>query len=151
MQLCESALHLCSPFDGLIQERCNSIANAMQLCLSCTNPSLCSYFSFQCHFQWNNPDKIFVTGCTAIFHFDNVKCTQWRIFHQHDGLPFLECMAVLSNQFSLVELFIWICRHVKNGDYKNCVCFISTLRFFFTCMTAYIRRYLTLGIATKIR
>ena len=27
--------------DGLMQERCNSIANALELHLSCTNPSLC--------------------------------------------------------------------------------------------------------------
>ena len=28
-------------FDGLVQERPNSIANALELCLSCTNPSIC--------------------------------------------------------------------------------------------------------------
>ena len=34
--------------DGLVQERCNSIANALELCLPCTNPSiLCSH----CHCQ----------------------------------------------------------------------------------------------------
>ena len=27
--------------DGLVQERCNSIANALEFCLSCTNPSTC--------------------------------------------------------------------------------------------------------------
>ena len=27
-------------FDGLMQERCNSIANALELHLSCTNPSI---------------------------------------------------------------------------------------------------------------
>ena len=27
--------------DGFVQERCNSIANALELRLSCTNPSLC--------------------------------------------------------------------------------------------------------------
>ena len=27
--------------DGLMQERCNSIANALELRLSCTNPSIC--------------------------------------------------------------------------------------------------------------
>ena len=27
--------------DGLVQERRNSIANALELCLSCTNPSIC--------------------------------------------------------------------------------------------------------------
>ena len=26
--------------DGLVQERRNSIANALELCLSCTNPSI---------------------------------------------------------------------------------------------------------------
>ena len=28
-------------FDGLVQERRNSIANALELRLSCTNPSIC--------------------------------------------------------------------------------------------------------------
>ena len=28
-------------FDGLVQERHNSIANALELCLSCSNPSNC--------------------------------------------------------------------------------------------------------------
>ena len=28
--------------DGLVQERCNSIANALELRLSCTNPSICA-------------------------------------------------------------------------------------------------------------
>ena len=30
-------------FDGLVQERCNSSALAMALCLSCTNPSICPH------------------------------------------------------------------------------------------------------------
>ena len=29
--------------NGLVQERCNSIANALELHLSCTNPSICSH------------------------------------------------------------------------------------------------------------
>ena len=29
--------------NGLVQERCNSIANTLELCLSCTNPSISSY------------------------------------------------------------------------------------------------------------
>ena len=32
------------PIDGLVQERCISIANALELHLSCTNPSIWSYF-----------------------------------------------------------------------------------------------------------
>ena len=27
--------------DGLVQERLNSLANALELCLSCTNPLMC--------------------------------------------------------------------------------------------------------------
>ena len=27
-------------FDGVVQEKCNSIANAVELSLSCTNPSI---------------------------------------------------------------------------------------------------------------
>ena len=35
-------------FHGLVHERCNSIANALELCLSCTNPSICSHI----HILW---------------------------------------------------------------------------------------------------
>ena len=31
----------CLDIDGLVQERCNSIVNALELHLSCTNPSIC--------------------------------------------------------------------------------------------------------------
>ena len=33
--------HVCIYFDGLVQERRNAIANALELRLSCTNPSIC--------------------------------------------------------------------------------------------------------------
>ena len=36
--------------DGLVQERCNSIANALELSLSCTNPLICVTW-----FQWVKP------------------------------------------------------------------------------------------------
>ena len=39
-KLCECSL-LLQHIDGLMQERRNSIANALELCLSCTNPSTC--------------------------------------------------------------------------------------------------------------
>ena len=29
--------------DGVVQERCNSIANAVELRLSCNNPSICQH------------------------------------------------------------------------------------------------------------
>ena len=33
-------VHICIYIDGLVQERRNSIANALELCLSCTNLSI---------------------------------------------------------------------------------------------------------------
>ena len=35
-------------FDGLVQERLNSIADALELRLSCTNPSIYTLFLFMC-------------------------------------------------------------------------------------------------------
>ena len=40
----DSLIPLCPHIDGLVQERCNSIANALELHLSCTNPLMLSYF-----------------------------------------------------------------------------------------------------------
>ena len=37
----DSCYHVVQPgIDGLVQEKCNSIANALELRLSCTNPSI---------------------------------------------------------------------------------------------------------------
>ena len=35
-------------FDGLVQERCNSSALAMELCLACTNPSIYAHEKSNC-------------------------------------------------------------------------------------------------------
>ena len=37
--------------DWLVQERLNSIANALELCLSCTNPSIWSYAKLQVEYS----------------------------------------------------------------------------------------------------
>ena len=37
--MCDRALHLNHYFDGLVQQRRNYTANALELCLSCINPS----------------------------------------------------------------------------------------------------------------
>ena len=55
--------------DGLMQERRKSIANALELCLSCTNPSI-----------------LFITCCTESCHFDNFQCSHWWNFHQNDNI-----------------------------------------------------------------
>ena len=42
--------------DGLVQKRHNSIANTLELCLSCTNPSIFSSMSYCCVSQWKPSD-----------------------------------------------------------------------------------------------
>ena len=39
----DSTLHI----NGLVQERRNSIASTLELCLSCTNPSICYIYMHQ--------------------------------------------------------------------------------------------------------
>ena len=36
-------IYMCAYIDGLVQERSNSIANTLELRLSCTNPSICMH------------------------------------------------------------------------------------------------------------
>ena len=42
--------------DGLVQERLNSIVNALELLLSCTNPSICGPNSLF-HAKWHFTEK----------------------------------------------------------------------------------------------
>ena len=44
-----------SHFDRLVQERCNSIANALELRLSCINPSICDVLIIQGQSNENIP------------------------------------------------------------------------------------------------
>ena len=53
-------------FNGLMQERCNSIANALELRLSCTNPSICHReFCVSCpsHKQKHQTIIIIILAC----------------------------------------------------------------------------------------
>ena len=86
---------------GLVQERCNSVANTLELCLSCTNPSIPTltgelwggyyedlgekwpclngttrYFTVYIHDHdfCNKPGMIFVGVCSDILHRGQVMC-----------------------------------------------------------------------------
>ena len=48
----------CHYIDGLVQERRNSSALAMELCLACTNPPVCLWWKNRIK-EWN----LFTTGC----------------------------------------------------------------------------------------
>ena len=57
--------------DGLVQERRNSIADALELCLSCTNPSICNvHITLQPSNLWLNTKLQYLhckhTGVTAV-------------------------------------------------------------------------------------
>ena len=49
--------------DGLVQERRNSIANALQLRLFCTNPSMCQVWSISSLSHWR-------TTCSILLYFE---------------------------------------------------------------------------------
>ena len=63
---------------GLVQERCNSIANSLELCLSCTNPSKCTYTMTMVNGSggpvWSEwiPTKSF--QCTPVLGFVQERC-----------------------------------------------------------------------------
>ena len=60
--------------NGLVQEKSNSIANALELRLFCTNPSIWSQFY----------EFFFVTGCTESCKIDNFSRSHWRTFRKND-------------------------------------------------------------------
>ena len=61
--LISSQLHI----DGLVQERRNSIANALELRLSCTNPSIYSGFKCQGSCLYRASILIFTYGMVSIY------------------------------------------------------------------------------------
>ena len=74
-----------SHIDGLVQERCNSSALAMELRLSCTNPSICIIFSY-----WLRP-------CSAIV--GKIWAHTWRCYICNVFSYWLRpCSAINRNQ-----------------------------------------------------
>ena len=69
-------IHLQLQIEGLVQERCNSSALAMELCLSCTNPSRCPLILMNAFVKSNisyesvNISTIYVHLPHYILHFE---------------------------------------------------------------------------------
>ena len=86
----QSKAILCAYFVGIVQERRNSIANAVELRLSCTNPSICEIYVIQyasadvprkCAYlrqsrshhhgkkgylgHWRPPPPLYISGCLS--------------------------------------------------------------------------------------
>ena len=84
--------------DGLVQERSNSIANTLELHLSCTNPSLLP-LKFDGIFHCHHLGPIFITDCLPKRHFP---VQQWWQFHR-DGILF-QCIHGLVKQYHYIEM-----------------------------------------------
>ena len=57
----EDTLHVIELFDGLVQEICNCIANALELRRFCTNPSISNWYVY---FSYNMGLSIHKNVCT---------------------------------------------------------------------------------------
>ena len=75
----KSILHFTN-INGLVQERYNSSALAMELCLSCTNPSICS---IHYKYQWmkDKVQKFYICLIIIKFYLDHwLFITSWSIW-----------------------------------------------------------------------
>ena len=66
--------------DGLVQERCNSIANALELRLSCTDPSTCTVKPLVQVAPNPNVKMFLVSSCSCLrsIHWSQVLSWEWR-------------------------------------------------------------------------
>ena len=86
--------------DGLVQERCNSIANALELCLCSTNPSIC--------------DAVVRFGSRYMRFGDVNACKVWKAIN-------VDNVAMQFFQFSLqVDTSFWSATSL--ADLNKCVC-----------------------------
>ena len=81
-----SDIHSKTYIDGSVQERHNSIANALELCLSCTNPSI------WCLFEYPNLFKNYTFEITTTFPPSPNSPRASELTHWHLGNT-----AVISN------------------------------------------------------
>ena len=67
-------------FDGLMQERCNSIVNALELRLSCTNPSIWSHNALICNKQSKMPTEKCILYVVAHYFWADSRfaSSQWE-------------------------------------------------------------------------
>ena len=71
--------------DGLMQERCNSITNALELHLSCTNPSVCLSM-LRCQLLWWWANTLQFNTCIAGGLYRFVRSVAWGSWGQADRL-----------------------------------------------------------------
>ena len=80
--------------DGLVQERRNSIANVLELCLSCTNPSIFKCISLKRFIFYNG--FVFYNGfCSFVFYYVSAVLYFTMVWHQAGDKPFIEPMITL--------------------------------------------------------
>ena len=99
--------------DGSVQERCNSIANALELHLSCTNPSICvgisklgHHSTCKCLSSYWFHDVISISELGHIVHW-----THWELIFKEMWKIICGMAAILSrfHCIELIQLFIHRC------------------------------------------
>ena len=96
--------------DGLVQERCNSIANTLELHLSCINPSIyncTTAFIWSYHFCCSYNQMLLISPSSFFFHplipLYLIGNTSW-VLSKMKPLPFINLAPLLSSQ--LVAAFL---------------------------------------------
>ena len=107
-----------SYIDGLVQERCNSSALAMELHLSCTNPSTYSSEFLHCH--WTNH----MIACKVTLTDMDITDQHYNITSFHFSL-FITVMSHecpnISNHWQLSYLLNNLIRLTSKKTYKPCI------------------------------
>ena len=101
-------MHAMSHIDGLVQERCNSIANAMELRLSCTNPSIYASLSRK---KFNSFGAVTASLSCAKFYNDNYKNMRVRAKQNlanlnYDGKFFSEMGSSFGSWYLIYDWII---------------------------------------------
>ena len=86
-------------FDGLVQERRNSIANTLEFRLSCTNPSIYWWYCFSCG-SYSNECLCLLKRIDLSHQLDTILIYIWCLFHP--GVIFI---PHFSWSFSLLNIF----------------------------------------------
>ena len=89
--------------DGLVHERRNYIANALELRLSCTNPSIWLVF---CEFRvWS---MLYLCYCSVVCHIVQYWAMLWK---QHVSV-YDAVKVILSNKNVMIYATVWIKQHL---------------------------------------
>ena len=136
--------------NGLVQEKCNSIANALDLRLSCTNPLICCLLTLA--------EIILTETETTGSWFNRLKKPSyqyknshpgneitWQLFHLHNGMEKSKATFVSTVGFDIIRLTLqWRhngCDGISNHQHYHCL-----LNCLFRCRSKTILKLCVTGL-----